>query len=345
MILRTLTFLSFCIPIFASVFCTCLFLGKLIYTGRQLSNKKVFTIGICFLLMLAIFHSINILSVLYYDSSAGSKVRSGLFCLTVLAILLSLFISLITKERIKGKYFFTMYCILPLIFVLNLQSPGYTIYNFIWHKKRVELELYISVFIILMYLYLSIKYTLDYYTFYKESLWLLKIIALFTCLCIIYSLLNTAFLKIPTIYFSGIISLNLLSFLLCSILSFNVFTNNYCISIKISNTGIQEESDPSGSIDKMRFEKYMKEHKPYLNSELKMSDFTKYVGTNRTYLSRFINKNYGMSFRAYINMLRLEEFRELKISLHHKGLSEEEMVYMAGFKSYKSYKKMIENLK
>lgn len=342
MILHTLAFLSFCIPIFAGVFCTCLFFGKLIYTGRQLSNKKVFTIGICFLLMLTIFHSINTIPVLYYDSSAKSKMLSGLFCLPALAISLSFFISLLTKESIKGKYFFVMYCMIPIVFVLNLQSPVYTIYHFFGFEKRVELELYISVFIILMYLYLSIKYALDYSTFHKGSLWLLKIIVLFACLCIIYFLLNIVFLKIPVIYFSGIISLNLLSFLLYSVLSYNIFTNNYSISIKISNISIQEESNPCGSIDQMRFEKYVKEHKPYLNSELKMSDFTKYVGTNRTYLSHFINKNYGMNFRAYINMLRLEEFRELKSSLHHKGLSEEELVYMAGFKSYKSYKKMIE---
>ncbi|WP_171817660.1 helix-turn-helix domain-containing protein [Chryseobacterium sp. StRB126] len=299
--------------------------------------------GICFLLMLTIFHSINTIPVLYYDSSAKSKMLSGLFCLPVLAILLSFFISSLTKESIKGKYFFVMYCMIPIVFVL--QSSVYTIYPFFGFEKRVELELYISAFIILMYLYLSIKYALGYSTSHKGSLWLLKIIALFACLCIIYILLNTVFLKIQAIYFSGIISLNLLSFLLCSILSYTIFTNNYCISIKISNIAIREESDPCGSIDQMRFEKYVKEHKPYLNSELKMSDFTKYVGTNRTYLSHFINKNYGMNFRAYINMLRLEEFRELKSSLHHKGLSEEELVYMAGFKSYKSYKKMIENLK
>jgi len=343
MILRALTFLSFCIPIFASVFCSCLFLGKLIYTERQPRNKKVFTIGICFLLMLTIFHSINTIPVIYYDSSAKSKILSALFCLPFLAILLSFFISLLTKESIKGKCFFVIYCVIPMVFVLTLQSPVYTIYHFFWFEKRVELKLCLSVFIILMYLYISIKYTLHYSRLYKGSLWLQKIIALFACLCIVYFLLNTVFFKIPVIYFSGIISLNLLSFLLCSILCYNVFNNNYRVSIKISNMVIQEELHTSDSIDKMKFEKYVKEHRPHLNSELKMSDVTKYVGTNRTYLSRFINKHYGMSFRAYINMLRLEEFREL--SLHHKGLSEEELVYMAGFKNYKSYKKMIENLK
>jgi AraC-like DNA-binding protein len=64
--------------------------------------------------------------------------------------------------------------------------------------------------------------------------------------------------------------------------------------------------------------KICKRERPHLNSHLKITDFARDVGTNRTYLSRYINENYGMNFSTYINRLRLAEMKELKSSLHIK---------------------------
>ena len=47
------------------------------------------------------------------------------------------------------------------------------------------------------------------------------------------------------------------------------------------------------------------EEKAYLNPQLKISDVAKAVGTNRTYVSNFFNKDAGTTFYDYVNTLRV----------------------------------------
>ncbi len=49
----------------------------------------------------------------------------------------------------------------------------------------------------------------------------------------------------------------------------------------------------------------------YTQNSLTMSDVARFVGTNRTYLSRYINATYNYSFRAWITELRIEEAKRL----------------------------------
>lgn len=94
-----------------------------------------------------------------------------------------------------------------------------------------------------------------------------------------------------------------------------------------------------------KFEKYMNEHRPYLNPELQISDLALAFGTNRTYLSRFINREYGMNFSRYINLLRFQEMERLRDDLTCAHLAEEERACMAGFGNFRGYTKMKKQMK
>jgi AraC-like DNA-binding protein len=89
-------------------------------------------------------------------------------------------------------------------------------------------------------------------------------------------------------------------------------------------------------IDKDNFEKYMQEKKPYLNAGLCITDLLPDLGTNRTYLSNFINKEYGVNFKTLINNYRLDELERLRNN-GKKNQDLMDLVMKAGFGSYRSF--------
>ena len=58
-------------------------------------------------------------------------------------------------------------------------------------------------------------------------------------------------------------------------------------------------------LGKERVEKYLEDKKPYLNPEFKITDMAKDLFSNRSYISAFINREYGMNFNRFINHYRL----------------------------------------
>ena len=108
--------------------------------------------------------------------------------------------------------------------------------------------------------------------------------------------------------------------LLLSALLYRVFAYSFfaCGSIEVlarSLVDTEEESSkaqadvPRELLD--RFETYVNEQKPYLNPAFCIEDVVKAIGTNRTYVSALINKSYGVSFRMYINLLRVEHAKRM----------------------------------
>lgn len=94
-------------------------------------------------------------------------------------------------------------------------------------------------------------------------------------------------------------------------------------------------------LTKAEFESYIAQSKPYLNSDLRLTDIAADLNTNRTYLSTFINGEYGVNFNRLINSYRLQELERIKQLSPSKGKSEKEMVEEVGFGSYKNYKRFI----
>ena len=100
---------------------------------------------------------------------------------------------------------------------------------------------------------------------------------------------------------------------------------------------LPEASEAERAARRRKFEKYIQERRPYLNPELQAADLAGAFHTNRTYLSRFINREYGMNFSRYINTLRLEEMERLRSDRSCAHLSEEERACLAGFGSLRGY--------
>ncbi len=68
----------------------------------------------------------------------------------------------------------------------------------------------------------------------------------------------------------------------------------------------------SGSLlTRKRFDAWMREQKPYLDPSYKLTDLAEAMGINRSYVSRFINRTYGVNFNRYMNRLRLKEVERL----------------------------------
>ena len=93
-------------------------------------------------------------------------------------------------------------------------------------------------------------------------------------------------------------------------------------------------------IKREHFERYMETQKPWLNPRLRISDIATDLHSNRTYVSNFINSEYGMNFSRYINLQRLRELDRLCLEPKHRDVSGIDLVFQAGFSTYHGYKRV-----
>ncbi len=142
-----------------------------------------------------------------------------------------------------------------------------------------------------------------------------------------------------------------------AIICYNMAVGNFififCPQETEEEIKIEEEQQPEENKEEQehklkRFERYMREKRPYLNPELKITDLATSMQTNRCTLSGFINRQFGMNFSQYINRLRMQEMKTLRNDPACSRLSEEELACMSGFGTLHSYirvKKMFEKEK
>lgn len=76
--------------------------------------------------------------------------------------------------------------------------------------------------------------------------------------------------------------------------------------------------------------------KLYLNSKLTLNDLAQALGTNRTYISNYINKTLHTSFYDYVNGFRLRHSEEL---LGNADMSLESIAEMSGFNSLSTFRR------
>ena len=74
--------------------------------------------------------------------------------------------------------------------------------------------------------------------------------------------------------------------------------------------------------------------KLYLTPGLKLSDVAKRVGTNRTYLSQYFNREGGTSFYDYVNSLRIDHAERL---LAETDCTQEKVAESSGFNSLSTF--------
>ena len=167
-------------------------------------------------------------------------------------------------------------------------------------------------------------------------MWIICINFVFIPLTILQLILDKGHVIVPSLVYIT----NLMIMGQSVILFYNMFTNNYVVILN-SKKDSPESSPSSLKIDKNVFEEYIAKKKPYLNPELKITDLILPLGTNRTYLSNFINNAYGMSFSTYINNCRIEELESYRSNPRMDKYTDEDLVIMAGFTSYRGYKRFV----
>jgi AraC-like DNA-binding protein len=90
-------------------------------------------------------------------------------------------------------------------------------------------------------------------------------------------------------------------------------------------------------VDKTVFESYFRKNKPFLNPYLTINDLIEPLHSNRTYLSKFINRTYRMNFNTYINTCRLHEMDKLLAMPGNRHKTPASLYSQAGFRSYRNY--------
>ena len=90
-------------------------------------------------------------------------------------------------------------------------------------------------------------------------------------------------------------------------------------------------------VDKVEFENYFRKNKPYMNPHLTITDLIKPLNCNRSYLSKFINRTYGMNFNNYINSCRLREMKRLLATPGNRNKTPASLYAQAGFANYRNY--------
>lgn len=120
------------------------------------------------------------------------------------------------------------------------------------------------------------------------------------------------------------------------ILCYNMLDGNYLIIQPDAADG-KDTPEKETTIDRRQFERYLRDKKPHLDPKLRITDLAAGLNTNRSYLSAFINREYGMNFSRFVNRCRLTELDRLRLSPRYSTKSNMELVLMAGFGNYRNY--------
>ena len=115
------------------------------------------------------------------------------------------------------------------------------------------------------------------------------------------------------------------TFVFYMMLCYNMLDKNYLI---VQPEALKVEDMPPNlpALDRKRLERYLREKKPYLDPKLRITDLAAGLSTNRSYLSAFINKEYGMNFCRLINRCRLMALDRLRVSPANAGKTNMEPV-------------------
>ena len=85
----------------------------------------------------------------------------------------------------------------------------------------------------------------------------------------------------------------------------------------------QTSTDPEADALLMqRINDVMEKEKPYLDSDLKLSDLATALGTNRNTISSCINSQYGSSFSQFVNSYRISHAQKLMRTQPNMKISE-----------------------
>jgi AraC-like DNA-binding protein len=134
------------------------------------------------------------------------------------------------------------------------------------------------------------------------------------------------------------------------LLSFHIIRRKYLlyavytepeVAVEAETEAIAEQKEKhsfhAGKLTRRRLNTYFREKKPYMQADYKITDLVEAMDVNRSVLSAFINRTYGVNFNRFINQWRLKELERLQQSPLNKGKNVSELVAKAGFTNLRHY--------
>lgn len=100
----------------------------------------------------------------------------------------------------------------------------------------------------------------------------------------------------------------------------------------------EKSSDYYKTLKKTSVDELVKEKKYYLDPSLTLQKLATLLGTNRQYLSNYINREKGKTFYEYINDFRMDEAKNLLDNWddrHHHSM--DEIATLSGFNTYSTF--------
>ena len=354
--------ISFAAPLSSALSCLILLMVRY-YEKSRYGRTKYNRLLVRYFWILSLVCALVVLNLYHISSGSGLAcvlfMFSSMYSVVAFYHIVHLIMSTQNKPRITKIHYFmplivaVAYSFLfygtPLCIFASPTSSGFLGLNphalhsiafsskyWIWLAYKVIYSL-----IILKELFAYRKYIINYSaeqdrTSMNWLVWIICINIVFIPLTILQLILDKDHVLIPLMVYIT----NLMIMVQSVILFYNMFTNNYIVIL--DNKKEKPEPTPlSSKINKEHFEKYIAKEKPYLNPELKITDMISSLGTNRTYLSRFINNTYGMSFSSYINNCRIKELKNYQSNPKMGIYTDEDLIIMAGFTSYRGYKRFV----
>lgn len=95
---------------------------------------------------------------------------------------------------------------------------------------------------------------------------------------------------------------------------------------------------------KKRFLKLFETDKIHQLNDLRISTVCELLHSNRTYISKLINDEFGMNFNEFVNKYRVKEAKRLLLSQAHKRYTMEYIAQQAGFGSVASFTRVFKEL-
>ena len=114
--------------------------------------------------------------------------------------------------------------------------------------------------------------------------------------------------------------------------------------VKVHPAPLVKDTDDAESLLGARLEQLMSDDEVWKNPRLSLADLAMQIGTNRTYLSNYLNSNLNTTFYDYINGYRIEAALRM---MHEAGSSRTmaEVAENSGFNSISTFRRVFRRVK
>ena len=253
-----------------------------------------------------------------YFTPARKKRDTAIFIVALALMLLSVYFN---------DYDFSA-CFTALAFLTFMLHVGLFLYRFyyLYENRKKVLEDYF------------VEDMQQFMFWIKKSLFLLVLMYFLACLTLVFGII---FNYLCQVY---VISANF--YIACSFINYSIkfgeMTHATVTQAEVDDTDKVEQKSASDTYDyELRFGEKMAQwmaEKKYLASQLTIDDLATEMGTNKLYMSRYINRKYEVNFSTLITRLRLSEAKEYMLA--HPNVKQEEVALHSGFSSSSYFSKV-----